>query len=109
VNKLSEAEIREIFAEAVAIEKEFIIEALPCNLLGMNSSLMSTYIEYVANRTIKQLGHKPIFPEKPNPFPWMDTISLAREVRFFEARSAEYRTGFSVDTKQEEFDFDADV
>lgn len=81
--------ITEIVVEAVAHEKEFINESLPCNLIGMNASEMSKYIEYVADRLLIKLGVKPHW-ETSNPFEWMDLISLPNKTNFFEKRVGEY-------------------
>lgn len=81
--------IRDIVKEAVSIEKEFIIEALPCKLIGMDSDSMSTYIEYVADRLLIQLGEKPLWNSK-NPFDFMESISLDGKTNFFEKRVGEY-------------------
>ena len=81
--------IYEIIKEAVEIEKEFIVEALPCRLIGMNSKLMCEYIEFVADRLIVQLGYKKIY-EVPNPFPFMELISIEGKTNFFEKRVGEY-------------------
>lgn len=88
-NKLTEAEIIKIVTEAVAIEKEFICDALPCRLIGMNSSLMSQYIEFVADRLLQQFGVKKVF-HATNPFDFMDMISLEGKTNFFERRVGEY-------------------
>ena len=94
VNKLPYELVREIFLDAVRIEKEFIISALPCKLIGMNSQLMSQYIEYVANHEIKSLGYVDIdqllFPPRPCPFQFMLKISLQKKNNFFELQGAEY-------------------
>ena len=78
-----------IVKDAVAIEKEFIVEALPCKLIGMDSVLMSRYIEFVADRVLKQLGLITIW-DTPNPFDWMENISLEGKTNFFEKRVGEY-------------------
>ena len=87
--KLKKNKITEIIEEAVEIEKEFICEALPCRLIGMNSSLMSQYIEFIADRLSVQLGGDKIY-NTPNPFDWMEMISLEVKTNFFEKRVAEY-------------------
>jgi len=89
-NKLSEEEIHSLISEAVQVEKGFICDALPVSLIGMNSSLMGQYIEFVADRLIKDLGYRPLFGSK-NPFSWMDMISLEGKTNFFEKRVAEYQ------------------
>jgi ribonucleotide reductase beta subunit family protein with ferritin-like domain len=84
-----EGRYREIVAEAVEIEKEFILEALPCKLIGMDSAKMSEYIEYVADRLLKSLGQPVIFGTA-NPFDWMEKISLEGKTNFFEKRVGDY-------------------
>ena len=88
-NRLDEEVIHELFREAVAIEKEFIIDSLPCNLIGMNSELMAQYIEFVADRLIVQLGYNKIWNSR-NPFDFMEMISL-RPKSNFEVRVGEYQ------------------
>ena len=88
-NRLSSEEISEIIMDAVAIEKEFICDALPCSLIGMNSDLMSKYIEYVADRLVVQLGYEKIWCTE-NPFDFMEMISLRPKSNFFEVRVGEY-------------------
>ena len=90
VNKLSKEQIKEIITEAVAIEKEFILEALPVKLIGMNSELMSQYIEFVADRLLKELGNDPVY-NVTNPFDFMEMISLQGKSNFFEKRVGEYQ------------------
>mgnify|MGYP001138052716 CR=1 FL=1 len=87
--KLSKEKIYEIINEAVEIEKEFICHALPCRLIGMNSDLMSTYIEFVADRLITQLGYPKIF-NVACPFDFMELISIEGKTNFFERRVGEY-------------------
>jgi ribonucleotide reductase beta subunit family protein with ferritin-like domain len=88
-NTIPEKRIVEIIREAVTIEKEFICEALPCSLLGMNSKLMSNYIEFVADRLAVQLGLSKIYGTQ-NPFDFMDLISLEGKTNFFEKKVSEY-------------------
>jgi ribonucleotide reductase beta subunit family protein with ferritin-like domain len=90
-NKLDQETIRKIIAEAVDIEQEFVTESLPCSLLGMNASSMKQYIEFVANRLVKQLGHTPFFDTAKQPFAFMDRISLENRTNFFEERVTEYQ------------------
>jgi ribonucleotide reductase beta subunit family protein with ferritin-like domain len=87
--KLAEADIKTIVAEAVAIEKEFIIDALPCSLIGMNSKLMTQYIEFVADRLLVQLGCEKLYKTQ-NPFDFMELISLEGKTNFFEKKVSEY-------------------
>ncbi len=90
VNKLPKATVEKIIRDAVEIEKEFICDALPVRLIGMNSELMSQYIEFVADRLLAELGNEKIF-NTPNPFDFMEMISLQGKTNFFEKRVAEYQ------------------
>ena len=83
------AKIMEIIKEAVDIETEFICEALPCRLIGMNSVLMTQYIQFVADRLSVQLGYDKIY-NVLNPFSWMEMISLETKTNFFEKKVADY-------------------
>ena len=87
--KLSKKRINEIIQEAVEIEKEFIIEAIPCRLIGMNAAAMIKYIEFVADRLVVQLGYEKIYGSQ-NPFDFMELISIESKVNFFERTNAEY-------------------
>ena len=86
---LSQEVLHSIVKEAVTIEKEFIVDSLPCKLIGMNSDSMSQYIEFVADRLCTQLGYPKIF-QATNPFSWMEMISLEGKTNFFEKRVGEY-------------------
>ena len=88
-NKLNKQKVRDIIKEAVTIEKEFICEALPCKLIGMNAKLMSQYIEFVADRILVQLGCNKIY-KVSCPFDFMEMISLEGKTNFFEKRVGEY-------------------
>jgi ribonucleotide reductase beta subunit family protein with ferritin-like domain len=88
-NKLTVEETYSLFIEAVDIEKEFILEAIPCSLIGMNSKLMSQYIEYVSDRLLVQLGYNKLF-HTHNPFSFMERISLESKDNFFEKRVSTY-------------------
>jgi len=87
--KLSSQKIETILREAVAIEKEFICDALSCSLIGMNSNMMSQYIEFVADRLAVQLGIKKLF-NTANPFDFMELISLEGKTNFFEKKVSDY-------------------
>lgn len=89
VKKMDKSRIHEIIKEAVEIETEFICEALPCKLIGMNSDLMTQYIQFVADRLCVQLGYKKIY-KVTNPFDWMELISLEGKTNFFERKIGEY-------------------
>jgi len=88
--KLDLETVHSIFKEAVDIEKEFIIDSLPCNLIGMNSVLMGEYIEYVADVWIERLGYPKIYKAR-NPFHFMEAISLEGKTNFFENRPTQYQ------------------
>ena len=87
--KLSQDTIYDIICDAVEIEKEFIVDSIPCRLIGMNSDLMCTYIEFVADRLITQLGYQKKYNAK-NPFDFMEMISLEGKTNFFEKRVMDY-------------------
>lgn len=87
--KLQKERIHEIIKEAVEIEIEFICDALPCRLIGMNSELMTQYIKFVADRLCLQLGYEKIY-NSTNPFSWMELISLEGKTNFFERRNDSY-------------------
>jgi len=89
-NKLPEEAVTNIIKDAVEIEKEFVVDSLPVNLIGMNSKLMSQYIEFVADRLLLALGCKKIY-NATNPFDFMEMISLQGKTNFFEKRVAEYQ------------------
>ena len=102
-NKTSQSKVYEIIKDAVSIEKEFILDALPCKLIGMDSQKMSQYIEFVADRLLKQLGFKSLWNQQ-NPFDFMENISLDGKTNFFEKRVGEY----SKFSGQGEITFDED-
>lgn len=91
INKPPQEEITELITEAVNIEKEFIIESLPCSLLGMNSKMMVEYIEFVAHRLMGQFGYKSPYGEAKCMFPFMDKIALENQTSFFDERPTEYK------------------
>ena len=90
VRGAGENKIRQIISEAVAIEKEFIVDALPVSLIGMNCELMATYIEFVADRLLIAFGCAKMY-DAENPFPWMEMISMQGKTNFFEKRVGEYQ------------------
>ncbi len=103
---LKKPKIHEIISEAVTIELEFITEALPCRLIGMNQVLMKDYIEFVADRLSLQLGGDKIYESK-NPFEWMENISIETKTNFFEDRVSEYSLA-TKDSKVNTFEFGED-
>ncbi len=102
--KLNKKRIHEIIQEAVEIEKEFICEAIPCRMIGMNSKLMKQYIEFVADRLVVQLGYDKIY-NSSNPFDFMELISVESKVNFFERTNAEYALANKT-VDQDVFKFD---
>src|SRR5690606_29458052 len=107
-NQLTKEDITAILTEAVAIEKEFITEALPVSLIGINSILMGKYIEFVADYWLQQLGCEKVY-NTANPFDWMELISLEGKTTFFEKRVSEYqRPGVLSDRDSQSFTLDAD-
>lgn len=108
VNKLSEKTVQDIIADAVAIEKEFVCDAIPVRLIGMNSDLMCQYIEFVADRLLISLGCGKIF-NATNPFDFMELISLQGKTNFFEKRVAEYqKAGVTGNKDEDTFTLDAE-
>ena len=104
--RMTKARIHEIIKEAVEIETEFICEALPCRLIGMNSTLMTQYIQFVADRLCLQLGYDKIY-NVLNPFDFMELISLESKTNFFEKRVDSY--ALAEKTKAADvFEFNAD-
>merc|ERR1711953_791096 len=89
-HKLPEDVVHDLIRNAVAVERKFICEALSCDLIGMNSELMTRYIEFVADRLLTALGHTKLFGST-NPFDWMELISLQGKTNFFEKRVGEYQ------------------
>ena len=106
--KLSQEQIQEIITEAVEIEKEFITDSIPCDLIGMNAKLMKQYIEFVADRLIVQLGYEKVYNSK-NPFSFMELISITGKTNFFERRVSEYSlSGIGKDKEECDFGLDGD-
>jgi ribonucleoside-diphosphate reductase beta chain len=108
VNKLPKQRIQDIIVNAVEIEKEFIIDALPVKLIGMNSDLMAQYIEFVADRLLMELGNDKVY-NVTNPFDFMEMISLQGKTNFFEKRVGEYqKAGVMTGKESQSFTLDAD-
>ncbi len=108
VNKLPQEQIYNIIGNAVEIECEFVRDALPVELLGMNSGLMSQYIEFCADRLLVALGCDKKY-KTVNPFDWMEMISLQGKTNFFEKRVSEYsKNGVGVEAIQQVISFDED-
>jgi ribonucleoside-diphosphate reductase beta chain len=107
-NRLSEKQVHDIIRDAVEIEKEFITDALPVALIGMNAKLMSQYIEFVADRWVGELGYKKIY-NASNPFDFMEMISLQGKTNFFEKRVGDYqKSGVLTSTEDKAAAFSLD-
>jgi len=104
--KINKSRIHDIIKEAVDIETEFICDALPCRLIGMNSDLMTDYIKFVADRLCLQLGYDKIY-HVANPFPFMELISLESKTNFFERKISEYSLA-NKEKNIDVFEFSAD-
>jgi ribonucleoside-diphosphate reductase subunit M2 len=105
-NRLTSIQVEQIIREAVNIEQDFICEALPCRLIGMNSTLMIQYIQYVADRLLVQLGYDKIY-NVLNPFEWMELISIESKANFFESNVSSYALANKTKDKTV-FDFVSD-
>lgn len=100
-NKLPEGRIEEIILSALEIEKEFILEALPVRLIGMNADLMEQYLEFVTDRLLDSLNIEKKFNTE-NPFDFMQNIALQGKTNFFEKRVAEYqKAGVNNETEED--------
>lgn len=107
-NKVDSAELRKIITDAVEIEQEFVSDALPVSLIGMNADLMRQYIEFVADRLLVALGEEKEYNTQ-NPFPWMELISLQGKTNFFEKRVGDYqKAGVMADKDKQVFTLDED-
>uniref|UniRef100_A0A1I7UMP5 Ribonucleoside-diphosphate reductase small chain n=1 Tax=Caenorhabditis tropicalis TaxID=1561998 RepID=A0A1I7UMP5_9PELO len=107
-NKLTQERIFEIIKDAVTIEQEFLTEALPVDMIGMNCRLMSQYIEFVADHLLQELGCDKLYKVK-NPFDFMENISIDGKTNFFEKRVSEYqRPGVMSTETERQFDLEAD-
>ena len=105
--KLEYPTLLEIITSAVSIEKEFVCKALPVNLIGMNSEMMSQYIEFVADHLLASLGVSKHYGTK-NPFDWMELISLQGKTNFFEKRVGEYQKSGIMNTNSHVFEVNLD-
>lgn len=98
----SKQAVQDVITEAVTIEQEFLTDALPCALLGMNATLMKQYIEFVADRLLVALGNSKFY-NSSNPFDFMESISLAGKTNFFEKRVGDYqKAGVMASTQKKE-------
>jgi len=101
-NKLKYEEVLEIVKEGVSIAYNFVNDAIPVKLLGMNNDSMNQYIEYVSDRLLIALGYTKYW-NKENPFPFMETIGMLQKTNFFESRPTEYQSAYSTTNKTGEF------
>ena len=104
---MAEADAKAMISEAVDIEREFVCDALPVDLIGMNARLMTQYIEFVADRLLRELGYSNLYGAS-NPFDWMDLISLQGKTNFFERRVGEYQKAGVMGSADRHFSTDAD-
>ena len=108
VNRLSDDTVKSIIMDAVAIEKEFVSDALPVKLIGMNSEMMCQYIEFVADRLLVALGINKVYNSE-NPFQWMELISITGKTNFFEKRVGDYqKAGIMANRDDQVFSLDED-
>ncbi len=107
-SKLDPKEVEAIITEAVIFEKEFVTDALPVSLIGMNANMMCEYIEFVADRLLTSLGNEKYYGTA-NPFPWMELISLQGKTNFFEKRVGDYaKAGVMASREEQVFSLDED-
>jgi ribonucleoside-diphosphate reductase subunit M2 len=110
-HKLEDEMVHDIIRGAVDAEKDFICDALPCALIGMNATQMTEYIQFVADRLLQSLGASKLY-DVQNPFPWMEMISMQGKTNFFEKRVAEYQKAGVMDSTlgsvQQRFSMDED-
>jgi ribonucleotide reductase beta subunit family protein with ferritin-like domain len=105
INKVKKSKVHEIIKEAVEIECNFICHSLPCELLGMNSNLMTDYIKYVADRLLIELDYEKIY-NTLNPFDFMESISVECKTNFFESRPTQYQNASILNKSRDKiFDF----
>jgi ribonucleoside-diphosphate reductase beta chain len=109
INKVPKERIKEIIVDALNIEREFITESLPVSLIGMNATLMAQYLEFVTDRLLSELNCEKVY-NTPNPFDFMDMISLQGKTNFFEKRVSEYQKAgvLNKEDEKDKFSFDAD-
>jgi ribonucleoside-diphosphate reductase beta chain len=108
VNQMPKEKVAEIIKDAVEIEKEFVTDALPVKLIGMNADLMTQYIEFVADRLLVELGNEKIY-NVSNPFDFMEMISIQGKTNFFEKRVGEYQKAGVLSGKENQtFSLDED-
>ena len=107
-NKLDKQEVQDIITEAVVFEKEFVTDALPVSLIGMNADMMRDYIEFVADRLLMSLGNDAYYNTE-NPFSWMEMISIQGKTNFFERRVGDYQKAGVMATREDQaFSLDED-
>jgi len=108
-NKMKAEDVYAMMRDAVTIETEFIVSSLPCNLLGMNSDLMTEYVKYIADRLLVQLGYDPLYNILKCPLDFMDRISITNKSNFFEVRVSEYsKANVSSNAKDSILNFEDD-
>lgn len=107
-NQLPAERVQTIIKDCVAIERSFVSNAIPVELIGMNSKLMCQYVEFCADRLLQSLGVPKVYNVQ-NPFEWMGLISLQGKTNFFEKRVSDYsKNGVGVDAEEQQFKLDVD-
>ena len=106
-DKLDEETVHSLVKEAIECEQEFVCDALPVELIGMNSGKMVEYIKFCADRLVVSLGYSKIWNAE-NPFEWMDLINLQGKSNFFEKRPSEYKKATLHEGEGDKFDLDAE-
>mmetsp|Transcript_2435 Transcript_2435/g.2701 ORF Transcript_2435/g.2701 Transcript_2435/m.2701 type:complete len:407 (+) Transcript_2435:435-1655(+) len=107
-HRLDQSVVLDIVKEAVEIEKSFVVDALPCSLIGMNCALMSRYVEYCADRLLVELECEKVY-NVSNPFDWMETISLQGKANFFERRVDQYQKSGVMTHTEDQYVFTTDA
>ena len=102
-NKLSQKDVYDIIQEGVDISRQFYTDALPVHLLGMNNDNMMTYIQYISDRLLVELGYDKKYKVK-NPFQFMETIGMTGKTNFFESRPTEYQSAHVLGSKEDKED-----
>lgn len=100
LNKLSKETVQKIITDAVEIEKEFVSDAIPVKLIGMNADMMCQYIEFCADRLLQELGNNRVYNAE-NPFDFMELISLQGKTNFFEKRVGDYQKSGVMSKKED--------
>jgi ribonucleoside-diphosphate reductase beta chain len=89
-----QADVRDMIKTGVTLEHQYAVDTMPRGILGLNADMFGTYLQFIANRRLAQIGLSEMYPGAENPFPWMsEVLDLKKEKNFFETRVTEYQTG----------------